>query len=202
MGYDPVTKARISREERWTGVLRVALGSDYVVIEEGLNGRTTVWDDPIEGHKNGAAYLPACLESHLPLDLVIIMLGTNDLKYRFSVTASDIANGAGVLIDIAQRRITRPMYGSTPQVLLIAPPTVTKLIDFAEMFQGAREKSLRFGSLYARVASEKACAFYDASGVVACGEQDGIHFEVAEHRKLGLGIADMTRGLIGQGAQS
>jgi lysophospholipase L1-like esterase len=79
-GYDPVTKGRFPRDMRWTGVLRQSLGDDYLVIEEGLNGRTTVWDDPIEGYKNGAAYLVPCLTTHRPLDLVIIMLGTNDLK--------------------------------------------------------------------------------------------------------------------------
>src|SRR5215510_7647193 len=79
-GYNPVTQDRFDTHERWTGSLQQALGSNCVVIEEGLNGRTTVWDDPIEGYKNGAAYLIPCLTTHRPLDLVIIMLGTNDLK--------------------------------------------------------------------------------------------------------------------------
>ena len=86
------------------GVLRKELGEDYLVIEKGLNRRTTVWDDPIEGYKNGKTCLFPCIETHKPLDLVIILLGTNDLKMRFSVSAYDIANGAGA-----------------PQVLLLAP---------------------------------------------------------------------------------
>ena len=86
-GYNPSTKERYDRYERWTGILQFTLGDEYHVIEEGLNGRTTVWDEPIEGeYKNGKTYLVSCLESHKPLDLVIIMLGTNDLKKRFSVT--------------------------------------------------------------------------------------------------------------------
>jgi lysophospholipase L1-like esterase len=77
------------------------LGSEYYVIEEGLNGRTTVLDDPIEGtHKNGLKYLIPCLESHAPIDLVLIMLGTNDFKTRFSVSAFDIALSAGALVNI------------------------------------------------------------------------------------------------------
>lgn len=87
-GYDAETKNRFPPDVRWTGILKRTLGEGYHVIEEGLNGRTTVWDDPIEGYKNGREYLIPCLESHRPLDLVIIMLGTNNLKKRFSLTFS------------------------------------------------------------------------------------------------------------------
>ena len=78
-GFEPVTRNLYGRTERWTGILRQELGLDYDVIEEGLNGRTTVWDDPIEGHKNGKEQIIPILKSHQPLDLVTIMLGTNDL---------------------------------------------------------------------------------------------------------------------------
>lgn len=86
-GFEPVTRNRYGRTERWTGILRQELGLDYDVIEEGLNGRTTVWDDPIEGHKNGKEQIIPILKSHQPLDLVTIMLGTNDLKRRFGLGA-------------------------------------------------------------------------------------------------------------------
>lgn len=102
-GYDPATQTRFSREVRWTGVLREELGEGYLVIEEGLNGRTTVWDDPIELDKNGATYLRPCIQSHKPFDLIVIMLGTNDLKTRFWLPAYDIAAGAGVLVDIVKK---------------------------------------------------------------------------------------------------
>ncbi|MCW5845462.1 MAG: hypothetical protein KIT77_29690, partial [Caldilinea sp.] len=92
-GYDPVSQDRYARNARWPGVLRQQIGAGYEVIEEGLNGRTTVWNDPIEGYKNGRDYLIPCLETHRPLDLVIILLGTNDLKKRFSLSAYDIAQG-------------------------------------------------------------------------------------------------------------
>jgi lysophospholipase L1-like esterase len=93
-GYDPHTQERFSSRVRWTGVLARQLGEEYHMIEEGLSGRTTVWDDPVEGlHKNGKNYLLPCLESHQPIDLVILMLGTNDLKMRFSVPAADIGRG-------------------------------------------------------------------------------------------------------------
>ena len=101
-GYNPRTQDRFPIAERWTGVLAHKLGAEFRVVEEGLNGRTTVWDDPIEGYKNGKEYLIPCLESHRPIDLVVIMLGTNDLKKRFSVSAYDIAQSVGVLVEIVQ----------------------------------------------------------------------------------------------------
>ena len=120
-GYDPETGERFPEDVRWPGVLRTKLGDDYRVIEEGLSGRTTVWDDPIEGvHKNGRTYLGPCLESHKPVDLVTLMLGTNDLKTRFGSSASDIAQGAAQLSEMVSRSGCGP-GGGAPVVLLISP---------------------------------------------------------------------------------
>ena len=194
-GHNPATGERYSREERWPGVLRQELGEGYLVIEEGLNGRTTVWDDPIEGYKNGKEYLIPCLETHKPIDLVVIMLGTNDLKKRFSVSAYDIANGAGVLVDIVQKSATGP-GDSTPQVLLSAPPPVTKLTEFAEMFEGAETKSEKFSAHYERVAEQYRCAFLDTWEVIVSSDLDGIHFEAGEHQKLGKAVATLVRKIV------
>ncbi len=187
---------RYGLNERWAGVLRNVLGDGYWVIEEGLGGRTTVWEDPIEGHKNGSAYLPPCLNSHKPLDLVIIMLGTNDLKMRFSVPAFDIANSVGVLVDIVRKSETG-IDGGAPKVLVIAPPPVTKLTGFSEMFKGSEAKSKQFGVEYARMAGERGVAFLDAGQVIVSSDIDGIHFEVDEHRKLGEAVAAKVRELLG-----
>jgi len=195
-GYNPVTQDRFSKHERWTGQLSQALGDEYDVIEEGLNGRTTVWDDPIEGYKNGREYLIPCLETHKPLDLVIIFLGVNDLKKRFSLSAYDIANGAGILVEVVQKSNTG-ITEAAPKVLLIAPPPVGKLTDFAEMFEGAEAKSLRFAQHYRRVASELGCALFDASTVIVSSDLDGIHFEQGEHAKLGQAVAVKVREIIG-----
>src|SRR5690606_5752286 len=90
---------RYPRDRRWGGVLEKNLGAGWQVIEEGLSGRTTVHDDPIEGaHKNGRTYLRPCLQSHAPIDLVVIMLGTNDLKVRFHKPPSEVAMGIGCLV--------------------------------------------------------------------------------------------------------
>jgi lysophospholipase L1-like esterase len=119
-GADPATGGRFSRDDRWPGVLQKALGDEYHVIEEGLGGRTTVWEDPIEGHKNGREYLIPCLVTHSPLDLVIILLGTNDLKKRFSVSAQDIAFGAGVLVDTVNKSGSGRNWKAS-KVLLLVP---------------------------------------------------------------------------------
>jgi len=194
-GYAPGSGERFARDVRWTGVLRRELGEGYQIIEEGLSGRTTVWDDPIEGYKNGRDYLIPCLETHKPLDLVIIMLGSNDLKIRFSVSAYDIASGAGVLVDIAQKSAVGPDEGP-PQVLLMAPPPVAKLTEFAEMFEGAEAKSRRFTEHYGRVADEYGCEFFDTSQVIVSSDIDGIHFEASEHHKLGMALAERVRQLL------
>ena len=96
-GLMPDSPDRYPRDVRWTGILQKKLGEDYYVIEEGLSGRTTLWDDPIEEHKNGKKYLLPCLDSHKPVDLVILMLGTNDLKTRFSLTPFDIGASVEIL---------------------------------------------------------------------------------------------------------
>ena len=96
-GYVPLTVDRYPESVRWTGVMAQALGAGFRIIEEGQNGRTTVWDDPLEGdNKNGLRYLPACLESHHPLDLVIIMLGTNDLKARWNLCARTCSHASWI----------------------------------------------------------------------------------------------------------
>ena len=194
-GYDPATEDRFDRHTRWAGVMRDVLGDDYWVIEEGLNGRTTVWDDPIEGYKNGHSYLIPCLETHKPIDLVIIMLGTNDLKVRFFLPPSDIAKGAGVLVNTVQKSDTG-RNEQAPPVLLLAPPVVVKLTEFEEMFEGAEAKSEKFSQHFREIAQEYGCHFLDTAQVIRSSPLDGIHFEAAEHRKLGEAVAAKVREIL------
>lgn len=194
-GWNPVTQERYARDERWPGVLRQELGEGHLVIEEGLNGRTTVWDDPIEGYKNGKEYLIPCLESHKPIDLVAILLGTNDLKIRFSVSAYDIANSAGVLVDIVHRSMAGP-NGGAPKVLLMAPPPLGRLTEYAEMFDAAKLKSRKFSEHFQRVAKEYGCALLDTANIIVSSDIDGVHLEVDEHRKLGQAVAAVIRNML------
>ena len=199
-GYNPNTQERHEYSNRWTTVLQRELGDDYLVIPEGLNGRTTVWEDPIELHKNGAAYLPPCLESHKPINLVIIMLGTNDLKQRFSLPACDIAAGVGVLIDIVKKSGFGPDEftpgGVSPELLVLVPPEVRKLTDFAEVFAGSREKSLSFPAVFKVMAEDKGVNWLDIGRDVRFSDADGIHFEPDQLRKLGKLTAVKVRELI------
>ena len=194
-GWNPATEARYARHERWPGVFRQELGEGYLVIEEGLNGRTTVWDDPIEGYKNGKEYLIPCLETHKPIDLVIIMLGTNDLKMRFGVPACDVAAGACVLVDIVAKSETGPGDGAPP-VLLIAPPPIARLSDFAEEFEGGTAKSKALSRHFRLAAEERGCALLDASEVITSSDVDGIHLDLSEHRKLGEAVAARVRQMV------
>jgi lysophospholipase L1-like esterase len=186
---------RFAPDERWPGVLRRELGSGWSVIEEGLPGRTTVHDDPIEGaYKNGLSYLFPCLESQRPVDIVALMLGTNDLKARFSLPAEDIAEGIGVLLDAIAKSFAGPA-GAAPRVLLIAPPPLARLELLAGMFSGGSEKSHRLGSLYAAVAARFHAAFLDAGSTISSSDIDGIHFEASAHAKLGAAVAAAIRGI-------
>lgn len=193
-GYDPVSQTRFAIDVRWPGVLRNELGKCYQVIEEGLNGRTTVWDDPIELDKNGATYLRPCIQTHMPIDLVIVMLGTNDLKTRFSLNAYDIASGVGVLVDIIQKSTTG-IDANPPEVLLIAPPPTVPYPN-TEIFVGATEKSSRFSNTYRKVANERKCHFLNAGEHVKSSPIDGIHLESVMHEKLGLAVAAKIRDIL------
>lgn len=195
-GYNPDEGKRHDREHRWPLVLAATLGQGYEVIPEGQNGRTTVVEDLIEGPKRGRDYLLPCLESHKPVDLLVIFLGTNDLKHRYGLSAWDIANGAGVLVEMAQSSTFGPQDGS-PDVLLLAPPPLGKLTNFADMFEGASEKSRDLGRQYRAVAEELRCHFLNTADVVRSSDLDGIHLEPADQIKLGKAVASKVREIFG-----
>jgi lysophospholipase L1-like esterase len=188
------------RHERWTGVLQQLLGSNAVVIEEGLNGRTTTLDDPTKPFRNGKDYLIPCLDSHAPLDLVVLMLGTNDLKHRFGVSAFDIGCNVATLLDMI-RQSTCGVEGRAPQLLLLAPPPVGKLTpvgqtNFPELFRGAEEKSKALGVFYRKAAQQAESAFLDISEVIVSSDVDGIHFDSDQHRRLGEAVAAIAKRLL------
>jgi lysophospholipase L1-like esterase len=193
-GYNPLSQDRYPLEARWVSELARELGPDYLVIPEGLNGRTTVWPDPVEGeYKSGKTYLIPCLESHSPVDLVVLMLGTNDLKHRFGLSASDIAYGAATLVDMIQRCDFGP-DGTAPEVLLVAPPpTFVDRTIFQDMFAGADEKSRSLGASYSLMAEEYGCAFLDAGEVVETSRRDGIHLDPDALPVLGSAVAAAVR---------
>ena len=201
-GYVPGSATRYPPQQRWTGVLQRSLGGDFVVIEEGLNSRTTVLDDPTKPFKNGKDYLIPCLDSHAPLDLVVLMLGTNDLKHRFGLSAFDIGANVATLLGL-MKQSTCSCSGGAPQVLLMAPPPVGRLTkvgstNFPEIFRGAEEKSTILGRIYRKIAQEAGAAFLDTSEVIVSSDVDGIHLDIEEHRKLGESVAAVVKALSGQ----
>lgn len=185
---------RYGLHQRWPGVLRDQLGDDAWVIEEGLGGRTTIHDDRFEDHKNGLSYLHPCLDSHDP-DLVILLLGTNDLKHRFGLSAWDIAAGAGKLATTIKIRSLLP--GKKPvEVLLVCPPPILEVAQFVEMFAGGAEKSQQLAAHYRVFADTTGSRFFDAGTVVRSSKTDGIHWEVGEHEKLGRALAKEARKIL------
>lgn len=194
----PLDGERFPRDKRWPGVLEKEFKGNCEVFEEGLNGRTTVWDDPIEGPngaKNGKKYLPPCLGTHKPLDLIVILLGTNDLKKRFSLSAFDIAEGAGALVDIVKKSDSG-RDGAPPRALLLAPPPVYSLSSFfKDMFEGAQKKSKEFSGQYRRVANDRECHFLDTSDYISVTSSDGIHLDEGDHEALGKAVASKIEKL-------
>ena len=195
--YNPSTQARYPLEQRWVTRLARDLGPDYLVIPEGLNGRTTVWPDPVEGeYKSGSRTLIPVLESHHPLDLVALMLGTNDLKHRFGLSAWDIAASAQTLVEMIQSSTFGP-DGRAPEVLLIAPPpTCVPGTRFDEMFAGADEKSQHLARYFKQVADELRCGFLDAGQHVVSSKVDGIHLDAGELPKLAAAVAASIRQML------
>lgn len=189
---DPSVGGRYPREVRWPGVMRAALGNAFEVIEEGLNGRCTVWDTAIEPGRNGMDYLAPCLLSHRPVDLVIIMLGTNDVKRIYGQTASEIACGAGALIDAARGTLAGP-GGTAPRIVLVSPAPVV-LTPHSEMwgYGPGIEESKRLAGMYELMAAGKGVGFFDAGSVAQVSPLDGVHLDEPAHAALGAALAHVV----------
>ena len=204
-GWVPVAEGmpteRYPRDQRWPGVLADRLGRDYMVLEEGLSARTTNADDPTDPRLNGSKYLPAALASHLPLDLVILMLGTNDTKAYFGRTALDIALGMSVLVTqvLTSAGGVGTLYPA-PQVLVVAPPPLPPMPHpwFQLIFEGAQEKSARLAEVYAAMASFVKVQFFDAGSVVTTEGVDGLHFTEQNNRALGEALAEQVTNILGR----
>ena len=200
-GADPADDTR--RHEwpaRWPGVLQRELGGEYHVVEDGLGGRTTVYDDPLQAHRSGRETLAVALECHAPLDLVVLMLGTNDISYAH-LSAADAADGAAELAHLVRRSPAGPEGpdGPAPQVLLICPPSVGPFENNwrPELWVGCDEKSRALPREFARVASALGVPWLDAGGIVTTSALDGWHLEASQHELLGVAVAALVPELLG-----
>ena len=200
-GYNPDGTGRYPKHVRWTGVLQKELGEGYDVIPEGLNGRTTVWNDPVRGeYRNGKAYLLPCLHTHKPIDLVILFLGSNDLKYRFSVTSHEIAQSVEMLVNIIKKSETGLNMGS-PEIIVIIPPSILipkearKLDYLIPEYEKAVEKSKQFPKAFPAVLNGQ-CHLIDSSKLIKTSEIDGMHLEPESHATLGKEVAKYIKRYI------
>jgi lysophospholipase L1-like esterase len=200
-GYEASTQERLGRWDRWPGVLQRELGDDVHVIEEGQNGRTTVFDVPFEPNRNGLASLPVSLETHHPLDAVIIDLGTNDV-FLPGVNAFHAAHGAMKLAEVVLASDAGPADGA-PVVLVVVPPPFDQPGEWdLNESPDARRESERLSQAFRDAAAEYAedgidIPLLDLRDHVTSSPLDGIHFEADGHRAIGLAVAARLRELLG-----
>lgn len=185
-GTIPETYKRYKVNERWTGILQNKLGSNYEIIEEGLNARTTNIDDPKHVGKNGLTYLTPCLQSHYPLDIIVLMLGTNDLKYRFNRDSQTIAGGMQALINEIKNNAIEEEE-TMPKVILICPSTIIENIEEnkgKDKFEGGEIKSLEFTKLYENIAKNNNLIYINLQEHIKPSKIDGLHFEISEQHTI------------------
>jgi lysophospholipase L1-like esterase len=198
-GIVPTTRRRLPFDARWPGVLEGRLnarGQAVRVIEDCLNGRRTVWDDPFKPGRNGLVGLAQQIEVHSPLGLVILMLGTNDFQSMHPHNASHSAQGIAALVGAIRQAPIEPGM-PIPQVLIVAPPPIQNPRGpIALKFLGAETKCAGLADAYRAVAAEVGCAFFDSGSVTSASRVDGVHLDADQHRTLGEALVDVVHPLI------
>jgi lysophospholipase L1-like esterase len=198
-GIIPGTRRRWPHDQRWPGVMEFALNQPALqvrVIEDCLNGRRTVWDDPFKPGRNGLVGLEQRIEIHSPLAVVVVLLGTNDFQSVHPYNAWQSAQGLAALVRAIRRAPIEPGM-PTPEVLLVAPPPIGEPKGpLASKFQGAAAKSVGLAEEYGRVAAEEGCHFFNAGTVTGSSAVDGVHLDAEQHAVLGRRIAEVVRPLL------
>ncbi len=197
-GTPPITDvgvyARFDAATRWSTRAAADLGWD--LVEEGLPGRTAQFDDPVMGsHMNGQIGLKIALCSHGPIDLLTIMLGTNDVKARFCATPEIVTGGIASLLDIAQGVEMQTRHGGF-QILLICPPPVVEVGPFRGELYGGAAISERLPALYAALAQVRGIGFLDAGKAIKVSPVDGVHYDATSHLVLAKAVAGALRGMV------
>lgn len=189
-GYRVSDGLRFPRAERWTGVCQQIVSEKIEILEEGLNGRTTCFDEEGMEFRNGLQYIQPCIRTHLPLDMVCVMLGSNDLKAVFGLPPEEIAFQAAKVLARAREVVVSKYPKSPCEYLLISPIEVGKELltgPFGWEFEGKLtiQKSKSFAACFAEEARNNDFLFFDAAKYAAAGKIDGLHMDVENHKRLG-----------------
>lgn len=201
-GIVPMTRERLGFEARWPGVLELALDradARVRVVEDCLNGRRTVWDDPFKAGRNGLVGLAQRIEIHSPLALVILMLGTNDVQSMHPHTAWHAAQGIASLVTAIRQAPIEPGMPVPPVLVVVPPPITNPRGPLAPKFAGADTKSAGLAAAYREVAAALGCHVFDAGTVTTASRVDGIHLDADQHRVLGAALAEVVRPLLAAG---
>jgi len=198
--YETFHMERYSRDIRWPGFMQNLLGNDYFVIEEGLNGRTTDVDYPDIPGRSGISYLEPCLYTHSPIDLVIILLGVNDLKLIFNRSIKDISMGLEKLIKIIKNSSYGKDLKSAPEIMIVGPPHLLHegYLDANNepVFTGGMAKSNQFHDYFSNLAKDNNCHYINIGNKVKVSKIDGLHLDEVGHAKVGELIASKVKHIL------
>ena len=200
-GFIPCIGRRYPREVRWSGRLEGLLGEGFHVVEEGMDGRTTAFEDPLQPWRSGLGYIVGCVRSHAPLDLIIIMLGTNDAKTRYNVSAEEIGFGMRALIEQIESffRYNPERYGPCPKILIVSPVPMPQTGGDPEFGTASIEKQAALKEVYRQAAERMGCQFAAAEDWITpdlLGE-DFCHFSPKAHEIFARQIAEKIRQMLG-----
>ena len=198
-GHDPAGNGRHAHGDRWPMALQKALGPDVHVVAEGLSGRTTAYDDHTSvSDRNGVRILPTLLDSHTPVDLLIVMLGTNDLKPWTGGGAFAASRGLKRLVEIVKHH-PWPFDHEAPEILVVSPPHIVETADDSSMafMPGVVEQSRMLSVFYSELADQSGCGFFDAASVSHASPVDGVHLDAEQTRALGRGMEPVARMMLG-----
>ena len=198
-GIIPGTRNRLEFNRRWPGVMEIALqetGMQVRVVEDCLNGRRTVWDDPFKSGRRGIDYLAQSVEINSPLALVMVMLGTNDLQNMHNNTAWHAAQGVAALLGTIRQAPIEPGMPE-PKLLVVAPPLIKAAQGaMANKFSGVELRCQGMPTFLREVTEQYQCYFFDSNSVVAASKVDGVHLDEAEHIVLGEKLAQYVREIL------
>ena len=201
-GIVPTTRERFPFDQRWPGILEEDLrkqGRRVRILEDCLNGRRTVFEDPLLPGRNGLSGLAQKIEMHSPLALVVVMLGTNDFQSVHSHTAWHAAQGISTLVSTIRQAPVEPGMPTPPVLVVVPPPIQSPKGSIAAKFIGAAEKCAGLSQAYRDACAALDCECFDAASVTASSQVDGVHLDADQHAILGHALSGVVLRLLQTG---